>query len=237
MNSEQQELLDQAPPQELLDQAPPQESLDQAPPAESTPDFLGTPPDQPSVIVAELILDGRQVTGEIRSARVTRRLVDILNAFDSGYLTMHDGTLQNGSSNCLEFDVIQLDRTSILLAFPHHGSASRIQPGEVIEKHRRLVTVIMPGCQVSGYFHAALGIDPSVATAGVSNRFVALTDATITVNDSDAPTRFESVALLNTAHAQAYVWSDEAKSLPSQSEHTESLPSGELTEAADSALP
>ena len=237
MNREQQELLDQAPPQELLDQAPPQELPEKAPPTESAPDFLDTSPDEPSVIVAELILDGRRVTGEIRSARVTRRLVDILNAFDSGYLTMHDGTLQNGSSSSLEFDLIQLDRTSILLAFPHQGSASRIHPGEVIKKHRRLVTVIMPGCQVSGYFHAALGIDPSVATAGVGNRFVALTDATITVNDSDAPTRFESVALLNTAHAQAYVWSDAAKSLSSQSGHTESLPVEELTEAADSPLP
>ena len=224
-------------PQELLDQTPPQELIDQAPPTESAPDSPDTSPDQGGVIVAELILDGRQVTGEIRSAWVTRRLVDILNAFDSGYLTLHDGTLQNGSASQLEFDLIQLDRTSILLAFPHHGSASRIHPGEVIEKHRRLVTVIMPGCQVSGYFHAALGIDPSVATAGVGNRFVALTDATITVNDSDTPTRFESVALLNTAHAQAYVWSDGAKAQPSRPRHTESPPVAEITEAVDTPIP
>jgi len=215
-----------------------QELLDQAPPTENAPDCLPTSPDQPSVIVAELLLDGRRVTGEIRSARITRRLVDILNAFESGYLTMHKGTLQNGSGSCLEFDLIQLARSSILLAFPHQGSTSRIQPGEVIKKHRRLVTVIMPGCQVSGYFHAALGIDPSAATAtaSVGNRFVALTDATITVFDSDVPTRFEPVAILNTAHVQAYVWSDEAESLPSRSSHSEALPVDELIESADSPL-
>ena len=227
MNREQQELLDQARTQELLDEAPP---------TENAPNFLPTSPDQPSVIVAELLLDGRRVTGEIRSARITRRLVDILNAFESGYLTMHKGTLQNGSGSSLEFDLIQLARSSILLAFPHEGSTSRIQPGEVIKKHRRLVTVIMPGCQVSGYFHAALGIDPSAATASVGNRFVALTDATITVFDSDVPTRFESVAILNTTHVQAYVWSDEAESLPSRSSHAEALPVDELIESADSPL-
>jgi len=48
------------------------------------------------------------------------------------------------------------------------------------------------------------------------------------------PTRFESVALLNTAHVQAYVWSDEAKSLPPLSGDAEALPADELTEPADS---
>src|SRR6266508_2229060 len=211
-----------------------QELLDQGSMPESVPDFLHTSRDQLSVIVAELILDRRQVTGEIRLAGVTRRLVDILNALDSGYLTMHKGTLRDSSDICLEFDMIQLTRSSILLAFPYQGSTSRIDPGEVIEKHRRLVTVIMPGCQVSGYFHAALGVDPSVATARVGNRFVALTDATITVIDGDRPTRFESVALLNTAHAQAFVWSDEAKSSPSHSRNAEAVPLGEVAESADS---
>ena len=143
--------------------------LDQAPPAplpESVPDFLRVSPQPLSVIGAELFLDGgRQVTGEIRLAGVGRRLVDLLNALDNnGYLTMHEGTLREGSGSCLQFDLIQLTRSSILLAFPDMGSTSRIDPGEVIEKHRRLVTVIMPGCQVSGYFHAALGVDPSLAT-------------------------------------------------------------------------
>jgi hypothetical protein len=215
-----------------------QELIDQAPPTESVPDFLRTSPDQLGVIEAELLLDGRQVAGEIWLARGARRLVDILNALEGGYLTMHKGTLRDGFGSCLEFDLIQLTRSSILLAFPHQGSASRINPGEVIKKHRRLVTVIMPGCQVSGYFHAALGVDPSVVTttASIGNRFVALTDATITVIDGDMPTRFESVALLNTAHVQAYVWSDEAKSLPPLSGDAEALPADELTEPADSPL-
>ena len=219
-------------------QEPEQELVDQTPPTESVPDFLSASTDQPSVIEAEVILDGRQASGEIRLTRGSRRLVDILNTLDGGYLTMHQGTLRDGSGRCLEFDLIQLTRSTILLAFPHQGSASRINPGEVIEKHRRLVTVIMPGCQVSGYFHAALGVDPSVATAaaGVGNRFVAITDATITVIDGDVPTRFEPVALLNTAHVQAYVWSDEAKSLPPLSRDADALPADEVTEPVDSPL-
>ena len=232
MDTDQQELIDQTPPTESVPDQ--QELFDEAPPTESVPNFLSASDDPPGVIEAEVILDGRQVTGEIRLTRGSRRLVDILNALDGGYLTMHQGTLRDGTGNCLEFDLIQLTRSTILLAFPHQGSASRINPGEVIKKHRRLVTVIMPGCQVSGYFHAALGVDPSVATAtaSVGNRFVALTDATITVIDGDVPTRFEAVALLNTAHVQAYVWSDQAKSLP----HAEALPADQLTEPVDSPL-
>jgi hypothetical protein len=219
MSEEQQELL-----------------VDQAPPTESEADSLGASGTQPGVIVAELLLDSRRVTGEVRLARAARRLVDILNALDDGYLTVHSGALRDGSGSCLEFDLMQLDRSSILVAFPHQGSASRIQPGEVIEKQRRLVTVIMPGCQVSGYFHAARGVDPSVAPASVGNRFVALTDATITIVDSDVSTRFEPVALLNTAHAQAYVWTDEAKSPSSPSKDAEALPAGEPTDPTDSSL-
>lgn len=218
MNSEQQELIDEAAP------------------AETLPEHLPTSSDQPGVIVAELILDGRQVTGEIRFARAARRLVDILNALDNGYVTMHKGTIRDSSGSSLLFDLMQLARGSILLAFPHHGSTSRIDPAEVIPKQRRLVTVIMPGCHVSGYFHVVSGVDPSViTTAGVGNRFVAITDATITVVDADMPTRFEPVALLNTAHAQAYVWSDEANSPASSSTIAEAVPVGEISEPAGSS--
>src|SRR5207247_8861031 len=184
-------------------------------------------PDRIAVINAELVLDGRLVTGEVRYTGVTRRLVDILNALDNGYLTLHAGSLRDASARSLEFDLIQIARNSILLAFPHHGSSSRITPGEVIEKHRRLVTVVLPGCEVSGYCHAALGIDPSQATARPGNRFVALTDVTVTIMDSEMPTRFEPVALLNTAHAHAYVWSDEAKSSSSGSLNAEARSAAE----------
>jgi len=214
----------------------PQDLFDQPPPMESVPDFLSASNNQPGVIEAELFLDDRQVTGEIRLSGATRRLVDILNALDGGYLTMHSGELRDSSGSSLEFELIQMARSSIILAVPHQGSASRIDPGEVIEKHRRLVTVIMPGCQVSGYFHVAPGVDPSVAATGLGNRFVALTDATITVIDGDMPTRFESVALLNTAHAQAYVWSDQAKSTPSRSRTAEAVPAHELAESAETPL-
>lgn len=219
-SSEQQELSD---PAALPDSVP-------------VPDFLRASPEDVAVINAELVLDGRLVAGEIRYTGVTRRLVDILNVLDNGYLTMHKGTLRDASARSLEFDLIQIARNSILLAFPHQGSSSRINPGEVIEKHRRLVTVVLPGCEVSGYFHAALGIDPSVATTSPGNRFVALTDVTVTVMDSEMSTRFEPIALLNTAHAQAYVWSDEAKSSSSSSLNAEARPADELTHPADSPL-
>jgi hypothetical protein len=213
-----------------------QDSFDPASLPESVPDFLSASGDQPSVIDSELLLDGRWVTGEIRYFGVTRRLVDILNALESGYLTLHKGTLRDRSGSCLDFDLMQIARNSILLAYAHQGSASRIHPGEVIRKHRRLVTVIMPGCQVSGYFHLALGVDPSVVTASVSNRFVALTDVTITALDSNTPTRFESLTLLNTAHAEAYVWSDEAKSAPSHHINAEAAVVDEPTVPSDSSI-
>lgn len=173
----------------------------------------------PTVIVAELILDGRRVIGEIRLRGRTRRLVDILNA-DDGYLTLHSGTLTEDSGRSVHFDTMQLTRRSVVIALPHEGSTSRMDPGEVIEKGKRLVTAILPGSELSGYFHVAAGIDPSVAATGLGNRFIVLTDVTITIANSDVPTRFEPVALLNAAHVQAYVWSDDG-TLP---QHSESEP-------------
>jgi hypothetical protein len=212
-----------------------QEFLEPGTLPETVPDFLRAPSQQIGTINAELVLDGRLVTGEIQYTGVTRRLVDIVNALDNGYLTMHAGTLRDASGRSLEFDTIQIARSTILLAFPQQGSDSRVQPGELIEKQRRLVTVVLPRCEVSGYFHAALGIDPSVAaTQSVGNRFVALTDVTVTVMDSEMSTRFEPVALLNTAHVQAYVWSDEGKSPSSAALNAEAA--NEITQPADSPL-
>jgi hypothetical protein len=90
--------------------------------------------------------------------------------------------------------------------------------------------------QVSGYFHAAQGVDPAMGNASLGNRFVALTDATITIMESDVPTRFEPVALLNTRHAQAYVWSDGATTDPAGTRKAEAVPAENLTERADSPL-
>ena len=132
------------------------ELFDPAALPETIPDFLSASSDQLSVIDSELLLDGRWVTGEIRYFGVTRRLVDILNALESGYLTLHKGTLRDRSGSSLEFDLMQIARNSILLAYAHQGSASRIHPGEVIVKHPRLVTVIMPGCQAVSYTHLTL---------------------------------------------------------------------------------
>src|SRR5436309_11902768 len=212
-----------------------QELLDPGTLPASVPDFLRAPTEQLGVIDTELVLDTRLVTGEIRYTGVTRRLVDILNALEGGYLTMHARTLRTAVGRSLEFDVIQIARSSILLAFPHQGSASRVQPGELIEKRRRLVTIVLPGCEVSGYFHAALGIDPSVAaTVSFGKRFLALTDVTVTVMDGEMSTRFEPIALLNTAHAQAYVWSDEGKSSSPVALNAEGASAGEITQPADS---
>jgi hypothetical protein len=213
-----------------------QELLEQAPPAEAIPDFLSASYTRPGVIETELLLDGRRVVGEIRLPGEARRLIDILNARESGYIKMHSGELVERSGNPLKFDTMQLARTSILVAFPHRGSASRIHPGEVIEKDRRLVTVIMPGCQVSGYFHVAHGVDPSIAAAGLGNRFVALTDATITVIGNDTPTRFEPVALVNISHAEAYVWSDAAGSKSSEPANAQAEVTHEATKPADSII-
>lgn len=193
-------------------------ALDEAT-TESPVDIPDVTPDQPTVIVAELILDGRRVIGEIRLRGRTRRLVDILNA-DDGYLTLHSGTLTEDSGRSVHFDTMQLTRRSIVIALPHEGSSSRMDPGEVIAKGRRLVTVILPGCELSGYFHLVAGVEPSAATSSVGDRFLVLTDATITVANSEVPTRFEPVALLNAVHVQAYVWSDEG-ALP---QHSQSQP-------------
>ena len=92
-----------------------QEPLDPGTLPESVPDFLRAPTEQLGVIDTELVLDTRLVTGEIRYTGVTRRLVDILNALEGGYLTMHAGTLRNAVGRSLEFDVIQIARSSILL--------------------------------------------------------------------------------------------------------------------------
>lgn len=204
---------------------------------EATTQSLGNVPaptsDQPTVIVTELILDGRRVVGEVRLPGSGRRLVDILNAQD-GYLTLHKGTLTEESGRSLDFDTMQLTRRSIVIALPHEGSSSRIDPGEVIKKGRRLVTVILPGSELSGYFHVAAGIDPSAATSSIGDRFLVLTDATITLANSEAPTRFEPVALLNAAHVQAYVWSDEAAPPPDlRQESTAAVPVEQVSESAE----
>jgi hypothetical protein len=198
---------------------------------ESPATIPADPPEQPTVIVTELILDGRRVIGELRLPGSSRRLVDILNAQD-GYLTLHNGTLTEDSGRSLHFDTMQLTRRSIVVALPHEGSSARMDPVEVIEKARRLVTVILPGSELSGYFHVVAGVDPSAATSSVGDRFLVLTDVTITLANSDVPTRFEPVALLNAVHVQAYVWSDEAAQRDPRHAHSVAIPVEQTAESA-----
>ena len=50
---------------------------------------------QAQVVKVQFVIDSHRVTGDLRYGGPPRRLVDLLNALDSGYATIFDGFLDS----------------------------------------------------------------------------------------------------------------------------------------------
>ena len=153
----------------------------------------------------EFVLDSHRLTGEIRYRGAPRRLVDILNGIDVPLLAVHDARLTDSSgtgSDGRHFDAVHVRCDSIQFAVPHSDPARSGTPFEAVAKTPVPVTIVLPGFEITGNVHLAVGVDAMQAPLGGS-RFVPVTDAEILALGS-AQARREPIVVVNLGRAQVY---------------------------------
>ena len=153
----------------------------------------------------EFVLDSHRLSGEIRYRGAPRRLIDILNGIDVPLIAVYDAQLTDSSgtaSGGRHFDAVHVRCDSILFAVPRSDPARSGTPFEAVAKTPVPVIIVLPGFEIAGNVHVAVGVDAMQALLGGS-RFVPVTDAEIRALGSKQVGR-EPIVVVNLGRAQVY---------------------------------
>lgn len=135
-----------------------------------------------------------------------RRLVDLLNAIDVGYVQVFDGCVDNPAreaAGASHFEVAQVRKDAILCAVPRDDGPAPGTPMEAVHKVPVPACVALPGYDVTGNFYLVPDADPAMVPVLGSKHFVPMTDVVITPLHQGPPAR-ERLVIVNLARALAY---------------------------------
>jgi len=188
----------------VSDVSPIVEPVDNAPPpAEPAPQFQEL---QRLSIPVEAMTDSHRIIGELQLMGVVRRLVDILNSIDGGYLLFHECRVDDPFKTGDEprhLEVIQILRDAILFIMPR-SDAHPSDPFEVVRKAPVPASIVVPGFEIAGDVHLMPGADPvSIPLIG-THYFAPVTNATVRAAQGRSDVRQEPVVLVNLARALLY---------------------------------
>ncbi len=161
---------------------------------------------QQQVLEVEFVLDSHHVTGELRYGGPPRRLVDILNSIDTGYISIYAGAVANAvrkGTAASDFRIAQVKRDAILIAIPRTENTT---PGGSMESVRKVPirsTFALPGYQLSGNMFLVPDADPVITPILASRHFIPLTDAEITPAHKGPQSR-ERLVVVNLACTLLY---------------------------------
>lgn len=154
----------------------------------------------------ELIMDSHRVSGELRYSGPLRRVVDLLNAIDGGYILIYDGVVDSATGNGegqRAFEVAQVRRDAIMLAIPRTDTLPPPSSFEAVKKVPIPATLVVPGYEVSGNMHLVAEADPVTTPILSTRHFTPITDAVITPANG-GPSLKEKAVILNLACALFY---------------------------------
>ena len=161
---------------------------------------------QAQVVKVEFVMDSHRVVGELRHTGPPRRIVDMLNSIDSGYISIFDGVVDNAArpgEGARKFDAAQVRRDAIMLAIPR---TEYIASGTSLEAVRKVpipATFVVPGYEVSGSMYLVAEADPLTTPILASRHFIPLTDAVITPAH-EGPALREPLVIVNLVCALFY---------------------------------
>ncbi len=157
-------------------------------------------------VPVEAVMDSHRIRGELRLTGVPRRLVDILNSIDGGYVLIHGGQVDDPlkpGDGPRRLSAIQLLRDAILFIMPR-GGAPPSDPFERVKKTPVPATIVVPGFEISGNVHLMPNVDPTGVPLIGTHHFIPVTDATISAGLGRSEVWQEPIVLVNLARALAY---------------------------------
>ncbi len=163
-----------------------------------------SPAEGPLSIAVDLILEGHHVKGDLLFRGVPRRLVDILNALDSPFVSVRDAELFrafSGNAAVQTSDIMHIHAGAILLAVPRSDITPQARILESVARVAAPATVVLPGFEVSGNIHVPPEVNPAAAYILATKQFIPLTSARIIPTQNASPERSEPIVLVNLARA------------------------------------
>ena len=154
----------------------------------------------------EFIMGSHRVSGELRYSGPPRRVVDMLNAIDTGYIMVYDGIVDNAArpgEGARKFEVAQVRRDAIMVAIPRTDAALPEGAFESVKKLAVPSTFVIPGYEISGKMHLVAEADPVTTPVLSTRHFTPITDATVTPA-LDWVSFKEAVVIVNLACALFY---------------------------------
>jgi len=131
----------------------------------------------------EFIMDTHRVSGSLRYAGPPRRVVDLLNAIDAGYILVYDGVIDSAiraGEGARSFEVAQVRRDGVLIAIPRTEAATGGGGFEAVKKVPFPVTLAVPGYGIAGNMHMVAEANRVTTPILASRHFTPVTDAVIT---------------------------------------------------------
>lgn len=129
-------------------------------------------------VVVDLLTDSYSVSGSVQTR--FGRVTDIVNQASGTHLTVHGATIREhadpSSALSAPSALVAIDSILLLTAPSLTGAAG----GEMrIEKRPVRVQLAVPPLQVTGTMHVTPGSVPAEGLLNMSDRFLAMTDATV----------------------------------------------------------
>ena len=157
--------------------------------------------------VVELVMDSHSVVGVIPHRGAPRRLVDVLNTIDGGFMVIHDGELRDPfhpDEPPRAFAAAQVHRDAILFAVPRGGTDFAGSPMEAVAKAAVPATLVLPGFDITGNVFLVPGADPITTPLLANRHFIPMTDATVAASHGRGLVWQEPLVIVNLTRALLY---------------------------------
>lgn len=161
----------------------------------------------PSSIVAEIVVGRQRVTGELRWGGGHRRLVDVVNAIDGSFASIHNAELDDPfgeGGGPRRLDVLQVQKDSILFCIPRGTESQPANRFESVVKVPTPAVIVLPGFEITGNVHQVPGADPTRVPQVGSRQFIPMTEAVIVCSYGSAVVWREPLIAVNMFKAFIY---------------------------------
>jgi hypothetical protein len=160
-----------------------------------------------------LVTDSHIVRGRIQSRQ--RRLTDVLNLAEYGFLVVRDASLEElgegGVAARSRLAQVNLDA----LLFAVADSRMEAQPEMKLQKAPEDALIVVPPFKLLGRIHLLQGTEVFAALSELTSPFIPLTDATYWSDTAHVPRRQAPMLAFNRARAHILTELQEADGVPS----------------------
>ena len=160
-------------------------------------------------VLVELVLEGHhRLTGEIQTAGIPRRLIDVLNGIEGVFAVIQDACLQDlavEGSERKTIGIAQIPVESILLAIPRGNAPRQGDTFETVAKVPVPAVIVLPEYEIEGNVFLLAGTQRRDGAIVATRRFAPVGSATITATGGSGSSWTEEIVVVNLSRALLYL--------------------------------